>query len=293
MLARDRRRLILPFLAPFLVLQTVLFAWPVVQSLPISLMNFTGIGDNMQFVGLANYAELVGDSEFQQVVVTTFRFAIFGGLLTLPVALYFAVILNQDLPLRKVLKLVVFAPTLISVVAASLLWIEIFDPSVGLLSNGLTALGLSSWNHAWLGEPGTAFWAVIVAMLWQGIGTYVILFLAALQTLPREFYDAARIDGAGAWRCFVNVTFPLIWDVTRILILLYVIGGLQAFTWQFILTRGGPYSTTEVMGMYLYEKAFQMSRFGYATAVGVVMLVLIMGLTITMNKALTREIVEY
>ncbi len=296
MLARERRKLILPFLAPFLILHTFLFAYPAIQALPLSLMDFSGIGENMRFIGLANFEELLTDKDFREVLGVTFRFAIFGGLLTLPAGLYFAVILNQEgLPFRGLLKLIVFAPALFSVIATSLLWMQIYNPAIGLLNEVLGLVGLGNLQHIWLGDRHSAFWAVIVVILWHSVGTYMILFLAGLQKVPREFYEAARIDGAGNWSCFVHVTFPLIWDVTRVLILLYTIGALQSFIWQFVITRGGPAGSTETIGMYLYAWAFEFNlpRWGYATAVGVVILILVMTITIVVNKVLTRETVEY
>ena len=234
---------------------------------------------------------------FAKSLGVTFRFAIFGGLLTLPAGLYFAVILNQEgLPFRGLLKLIVFAPALFSVIATSLLWMQIYNPAIGLLNEVLGLVGLGNLQHIWLGDRHSAFWAVIVVILWHSVGTYMILFLAGLQKVPREFYEAARIDGAGNWSCFVHVTFPLIWDVTRVLI-------LPLYYWRSTIihlavryhARRSPPASTETIGMYLYAWAFEFNlpRWGYATAVGVVILILVMTITIVVNKVLTRETVEY
>jgi len=162
-----------------------------------------------------------------------------------------------------------------------------------LLNGFLGAVGLGSLERPWLGLTSTAMPAVIVATLWHGIGIWMIFFAAAISRVPVELKEAARIDGASSFRIFRHIVFPLIWDVTRVLLVLWVIGALQAFAFIWAMTAGGPLNSTNVFGSYLYEVAFQDSRYGYAAAIAVVMFFLVLILTLVTNRLTRREAVEY
>lgn len=163
---------------------------------------------------------------------------------------------------------------------------------IGLLNETLRALGLENWAQPWLGRRSTALPAIGVAMVWQGLGTYVILFLAGLQKIPRSFYEAAELDGADEWQQFWQVTLPLLWDVVQILVVLWVINAVQAFALILVITRGYP-NVTEVLGTYLYWAGFQGQSIGYASAMGVIMFGLVLGLSLAVNRLMRREAIEY
>src|SRR5581483_10124013 len=145
----------------------------------------------------------------------------------------------------------------------------------------------------WLGDTKTAMPAVVLATVWHGVGIWMIFFGAAITRVPVELKEAARIDGASSFAIFRHVVFPLIWDVTRILLVLWVINALQAFAFIWAMTQGGPFNATNVFGTYLYQVAFQESRYGYASAIAVVMFLLILLLTVGVNRLTRRETVEY
>lgn len=290
----QKRRLIIPFLAPFTILYVVFWAFPVVQSLPAALSDWNGLSSDMRFTGLRNFQVMAQDPVFWQALANTFIFMA----ITLPsmaFSLLFAVILTTPIRFRSMVKVIIFAPALVSIVVLGLLWSMIYDPNIGLLNNALRAVGLSAWAQPWLGRAGSAMVAIAITIMWAGMGMGSILFLAGLQKIPKELYDAARIDGAGPWASFQHITWPLLWDITRILVLLHIIGSMQAFIWQFVLTGGGPVHATETLGIYLWRASFhtQGGRYGYAAAVGVAILVLVIGASILMYRLSRRETVEY
>ena len=221
-----------------------------------------------------------------------FIYAVLGGLLIFPLSLLFAVVLAGKPRFERFLKFIIFAPTLLSVVVTAVLWGSIFNPEIGLLNETLRAAGLEEFAQPWLGRRHTALPAITIAMIWQGLGIYVILFLAGLQKIPRSFYESAALDGAGAWQQFWHVTLPLLWDVVQILVILWIIGAVQAFALIFVITRGYP-NVTEVLGTYIYWAGFQGQSIGYASAMGVVMFLLVLSFSLLANRLMRREAVEY
>lgn len=292
MIQRHLRKLIAPLLLPALALHVVFFVVPVVRAFYYSLTSWTGITPEMEFVGLSNFARAFQDRTFLTGMENVIFLSGFGFLLVFPLSLLFAVILDRQPPGERFLRFVIFAPTLLSVVVTAVLWGSIFNPVIGLLNETLRSVGLADWAQPWLGRRITALPAVTVAMIWQGLGTYVILFLAGLQKIPTSFYEAADIDGASPWQRFRHVTLPLLWDVVQILVVLWVINSVQAFALIFVMTRGYP-NVTEVLGTYIYWAGFQGQSVGYATAMGVVMFLLVLVLSLLVNRLMRREALEY
>ncbi len=292
MLERELRKLILPLLLPAMLLHLVFFALPVLNAFYYSLTSWSGITPEKEFVGLDNFARALGDRTLVAALENICFFGVFGFLLVFPLSLLFAVVLEGNPPFARLLKFVIFAPTMLSVVVTAVLWGSIYNPVIGLLNETLRTLGLDGWAQPWLGRRSAALPAIGVAMVWQGLGTYVILFLAGLQKIPRSYYEAAQLDGADDWQQFWLVKLPLLWDVVQVLVVLWVINAVQAFALIFVITRGYP-NVTEVLGTYLYWAGFQGQSIGYASAMGVIMFVLVLGLSLLVNRLMRRETVEY
>jgi ABC-type sugar transport system permease subunit len=293
MYQRERRRLILPFLLPALLVYTVFFTLPALQAPYYSLTDWSGLGTPI-FVGLRNYQRLLVDGVWWNAVRNTLQYALLGGVLGLGLGLLFAVTVRALTPrLGRLTKAIIFAPSTLSVAIVALLWLFIYNPVFGLLNGTLRALGLGAWERPWLGEAATIIPAITVASVWAGVGQTMILFLAGLSKIPRDFYDAAQLDGADGWAAFRHITWPLLWEVTRILIVLAIIGGLQAFGLFYVIAGGFTRPDTDVTATYLYRAAFNEQRLGYATAIGMVLFVLILGLTLISARLLRRESYEY
>lgn len=292
MIQQQLRKLILPLLVPALLLHTVFFALPVLNAFYYSMTSWSGISLEKDFNGLANFVRAFNDPTFIIGMENVFLFGGLGFLLIFPLSLLFSVMLSRKPPFERFLKFVIFAPTLLSVVVTAVLWGSIYNPVIGLLNETLRGIGLEELTRPWLGSRHNALPAITVAMIWQGLGTYVILFLAGLQKIPASFYESAELDGANAWQQFWHVTLPLLWDVVQILVILWLIRAFQAFALIFVITRGYP-NVIEVMGTYIYWAGFQGQSIGYASAMGVVMFLLILVFTLLLNRLMRRETIEY
>jgi ABC-type sugar transport system permease subunit len=293
MYKKERARLIVPFLLPAVILYTIFFAYPALQSPYFSLTTWSGLGDP-EFIGLANYQKLVTDATWWNAAKNTLYYALLGGVLGLALGLLFAVTVRSlSQRVGRITKSIIFAPSTLSVAIIAMLWLFIYNPVFGLLNGMLRMIGLDSWALPWLGMTSTTIPAITVASVWAGVGSTMILFLAGLQKIPKDFYDAAAIDGANEWQLFRYITWALLWEVTRILIILAIIGGLQAFGLFYVIAGGFTRPDTDVTATFLYRAAFNEQRFGYATAMGVVLFLIIMVLTVISNRLLTRESIEY
>jgi ABC-type sugar transport system permease subunit len=292
MIQRELRKLILPLLGPALLLHTIFFVVPALNAFYYSTTSWSGITPEKEFVGVDNFVRAFNDHTFVMSMENVGYFSVLGFVLIFPLSLLFAVVLSKKPPFERLLKFVIFAPTLLSVVVTAVLWGSIFNPVIGLLNESLRGLGLETWTQPWLGRRGTALPAITVAMIWQGLGTYVILFLAGLQKIPLSFYESAELDGADAWQQFWHVTLPLLWDVVQILVVLWIIGSVQAFALIFVITRGYP-NVAEVIGTYLYWAGFQGQSIGYASAMGVIMFFLVLTFSLLVNRLMRRETIEY
>lgn len=292
MIQRELRKLILPLLGPALLLHAIFFLVPVVNAFYYSTTSWSGLTTEKEFIGVANFVRAFNDHTFIMALKNVVYFSVLGFVFVFPLSLLFAVVLSRKPPCERLLKFIIFAPTLLSVVVTAVLWGSIYNPVIGLLNETLRGIGLSKFAQPWLGRRGIALPAITVAMIWQGLGLYVILFLAGLQKIPRSFYESAELDGADAWQQFWHVTLPLLWDVVQILVVLWVIGSVQAFALIFVITRGYP-NVIEVIGTYMYWAGFQGQSIGYASAMGVIMFFMVLVASVVINRLIRREAIEY
>ena len=285
--------MIIPFLLPGFLLIAVFYIYPVIQNVAISFSDWNGIFRSNGFVGFANYTKLFSDNLFIDSVKHTFLFFLIIVVLMFPLMFLFAVPLQKLKRGKYVFQYMIISPVVLSATVAAVLWKFLYNPNMGLINSGLKAIGLDSLARVWLGDSSTALVAVVIATIWHGIGTWVVLLMAGLDRIPGELSEAATIDGASGWQLFWNITFPLVWDVLKTLIILAFIQSMQTFSFIYIMTEGGPYGSTEVMGSYLYKIAFMGNNFGYGAAMAIVMAILILVFSILGNKLLKRETIEY
>jgi sn-glycerol 3-phosphate transport system permease protein len=278
------------FTAPNFLLLAVFVFWPVLYSLYLSFLKWNMIAKNRPFIGLANYRAMAADPVFWLVLRNTFALA--GGtvFIELAIALGLAVMLNRRMPGRSLYRVVIFSPTFTTSVAVAMVWGWIFDPNYGLLRVFLNWVGLASPN--WLGDVHWALPAVMIVVIWSGLGYAMVIFLAGLQGIPVELSEAARVDGASPWQTFWKVTFPLLSPTTFFLVVISIIGALKAFDVVAIMTDGGPLNSSNVYVMYLYQNAFQWFKTGYASALALVLFVVILAITVTQVR-LSKRWVHY
>lgn len=298
-----RYRLAVGFLAAPLALYVVFVVSPYLQAFYISLTNWQGVGAAPSFVGLANYAELVRDSDVWGALWHNAILLVTLPVLTIGLALFFAFMLNAGGRLRSgrstgvrgsgLYRVVYFFPYVLSIAIIAVLWQFVYNPRIGLLNGVLDSVGLGSWTRTWLGDPHWALWALLVVLVWNGVGFYVVLFTAGMQSIPADLYEAVLLDGAGRVGTFFRLTLPLLWDTVQTSLVYIGISALDAFAVVAIMTQGGPDGSTEVMSHLLYQTAFRYSQFGYASSMGVLLFFVSMVLAAFTLRFTRRERIEF
>ena len=292
-------RLIIPFLLPAILLYGVFVVWPYAQAIYISLTSWRGVSGSKPFVGLENYQRLWDDERFHEALTRNGQLLIVLPLVTIAIALTFAALFtqgSQQLRGAGFYRVVFFFPQIIPAVIVGILWSYVYTPNIGLLNGILRATGLGDVSTSWLTDPGTVLWAIAAVAIWSSVGFYMVIFLASMQSIPTSFYEAAILDGATRWTSFKDITFPLIWETIRTSVIYLAIAALDFFI-LIVVISGGSTTTTarraEVAALYLYNQAFDSSRWGYASAIGVVLLVLTLFLSLGIMRATRRETYEF
>ena len=291
-LQRDRTRAAWIFLAPALLLLLVFFLLPTVAGLLLSLTDFDlyAIGDpgTARFVGLANYRHLLQDATFWKAVGNTLQFVLLGGPLSLLVSLAAALLLNAKLVrMRSVFRTIYFAPVVTTLVSVALVWRYLYHPRYGLLNFLLDQVGLGPID--WLGDPRWAMPAIILLAVWKNFGYNMLIFMAGLQVIPEELYEAAAMDGAGAWARFRHVTLPGLAPVFLFVGITTMIGYFQLFAEPYVMTQGGPLGATRSVVLFMYEEGFRWWRMGMASAVAVLLLLITLAGALIQLRAAGRE----
>lgn len=279
MTPRARAAFITGFLLPATALYVVFVVMPVVQAFAFSLYRWRGISANRTFVGLENFRHLFEDRIVWLALRHNLLLFLGTSLAILAISLALAHAIGSETRAARFLRSVYLFPQVISLVVVAILWMFILNPSFGILNAALKAVGLERWAIAWLGEKQTALASIGVAHVWHALGFYIMLFAAALRTIPPDVIEAATLDGAMGLTRLRTITLPMLWAVLRIALVYMAIGTMNIFSLVFLMTQGGPDRATEVMLTYLYEQAFKHSEFGYATALAVVNFVLVMVLS--------------
>ncbi len=271
------------FLAPGLAAVAILFLVPIAAAFLLSLTDFDiyALGDarNVRFVGLRNYATLLADPLLWKALRNTAVFLFLGGPLTLGVALAAALLLHSPLARAKgFFRTVYFAPYVTTLVAVAVVFRYLYHPRFGLIDRGLALLGIAPID--WLGDPRWAMPAIVLLAVWKNFGYATILLVAGLQAIPESLYEAARIDGAGAWQTFRRVTLPMLAPTLVFLGVITTIGYFQFFAEPYVMTDGGkPLNATLSVGLLMYKSGFRWWNMGYAAAVAFVLFTLVLAMT--------------
>jgi ABC-type sugar transport system permease subunit len=293
------RKLWLPaaFLLPAVAIMLAFMFIPMVNAILLSLQSWNGLTSST-WVGLGNYQDLLQDSLFLNAFAHTALFVVVTVIFQTVIPLLVAVLLFKGVRGSVFFRTVYFMPTVISLAVSGLLWSIIYDPSNGVLNIVLGKLGLQSLEKPWLADTGTVLPSIMVVSIWQSLGFYLLIFYAGLQGIPRDVYEAASTDGANAWQRFRHVTIPLLAPVITVVVVLNTINGLKAFDQIWVMTAGGPTHASDTLGTYLYYTAFGAygsanPQLGYASAIGVLILVLSAVLSIVQIRIGQSAAVEY
>jgi raffinose/stachyose/melibiose transport system permease protein len=280
---------IIVFLLPALLLYGLFVLYPIVQSARYSLYDWNGFGPLQDFIGLDNFRNVFRDARFREALTHNVILVVLSLLLQLPAALALALLLNARVTGRAVMRTVFFAPYVLSEVVTGVVWRQILRPN-GLLDQSLDGVGAGGWVQGWLSDPDVVLYALFFVISWKYFGFHMILMLAGLQQIPAELKEAATIDGASSWKTFRFITLPLLGPTIRVSVFLSVIGALQLFDLVWVTTRGGPIGASSTMSTYLYDR-FRDSRFGYASAVSIVIFGLSLGVALLYQRfALRRDL---
>jgi N-acetylglucosamine transport system permease protein len=294
----QKYRVIIPFLLPAVVLYGLFVLYPYIQAFYLSLTSWRGVSPSKPWVGLDNYRNLWEDERFMEDLTRNGQLLVVVPLITIAIALTFAALFTQTG--QKVrgagfYRVVFFFPQIISSVIVAMLWSFVYSPNVGLLNGFLRAIGLDSLQRTWLGDEKLILWAIAAVAIWSSVGFYMVIYVASMQSIPTSFYEAATLDGASRWRSFRDITFPLSWETIRTTMIYLAIGALDFFALVQVMTGGGSGSgrKAEVAALYMYNTAFTKSRWGYASAIGVVLLVLTLLLSLVIMRLTRRETYEF
>ncbi|MEU9463314.1 carbohydrate ABC transporter permease [Streptomyces sp. NPDC058322] len=278
---RRRQRAGMLMVAPALLHASLWIGLPVVASVVLAFTKYDVL-TAPQFVGLDNFRDMMGDAVFRKSIVNTVIYTFFTVPFGMMLGLLVALALHTGLKARGIFRTAVFLPQVTATVAIALVWLWIYNPGNGLLNTLLSFLGID--GPAWLASTSWAMPSVILVGIWQGIGMKMLIYLAALQSLPKELYEAASVDGASKVRQFFSITLPLLKPATFFVLITSMISAFQSFDQIYILTDGGPANSTTMMTYEIYKSAFREFRVGYACAQSLVLFVLLMGFTLVNRR---------
>jgi len=258
---------------------------PILMSLFFSFTNYDVISQ-MSFIGVENYGNLFADRRFISALLNTLYFCVLTVPAGVVLSLLLAVLLNRRIRGISIFRTMVFIPVITSMVAVSLVWSMLYEDNAGLLNSMLQSIGLP--RVRWLTDTSTAMISIAIMSVWKGLGYNMTIFLAGLQRVPPELYEAARIDGANGVHCFFKITLPSISPTIYFVTLMSLISGLQTFDQISIMTNGGPIDSTRTVAMYLYDYGFKFYKMGYACAAAYVLFLLVFVVSLIQNRASHR-----
>jgi ABC-type sugar transport system permease subunit len=277
------------FVLPALVLYLVFMVYPFFQSIYFSLTSWNGVAAVKEWVGLANYRELIGDDLFWLSLLHTVIWVIVGTIAPIVFGMLLAILLWRRPKGFTLFRTFFFMPQVLSTVVIGIIWNWVYNPIFGILNEALDAVGLEDLSRGWLGDPDVALYAVLVAAIWATIGFVFVIFLAGLQNVSKDLLEAATVDGANVWQRFWNVTVPQLAGVINVVIALLLIGGFSVFDIIFVMTGGGPANATEVLATYTYKEAFTQNNVGYASTISVVITVISLIASVTFIRLRERQ----
>ena len=278
------------FLAPALLIYTVVVVYPMVYSIYLSLFQWDGISPTKIFVGLGNYIILFTQNDvFWIALKNNAIWLVFALLLPTSIGLGLALILNTKFRGSNIFRSIFYFPAVLSLAVVGLIWTWIYQPDLGLLNQVLGSIGLKSLQRNWLSDPLIAIYPVIIAATWNAVGLPMLLYLAGLQTIPEELHEAAKVEGAGPVRRFIHVTFPLLRETTLIVLAITAINALKAYDIIYAMTNGGPANRTQLLSTWMYFLTYNYNQVGLGTAIAVVLFSITLIFAIPYIRFMTRK----
>jgi raffinose/stachyose/melibiose transport system permease protein len=280
-------------MTPAFLLYTAIVFIPILASVYYSFFKWDVLSPP-KFIGLDNFIRMFTKDD---IFVTSVKNMLFLTVTSIVLQQFFgfllAVFITSKIKGKEFFKNVFFYPAVIASVAVGLMWTFIYDPKFGLLNGFLRLIGLESLQRQWLFEQSTAMWAITLVVCWQYIGYTMILYVAAIQNIPRDIFESARIDGAVGWRLIRYMTIPLVKPIIKVNMILITVGSLKFFDLVYAMTRGGPAHSTSVLAMHMYNRSFRQYEYGYGDALAVVLLIMCLVATLVINLLFRKADTEY
>ncbi|MEK3716442.1 carbohydrate ABC transporter permease [Paenibacillus sp. FSL R7-0333] len=283
------------FVFPGILLFALTFLVPIILSAYYSFRDTLSPGTPSAFIGFANYTELLfHDSRFWLALRNAVLLGLGFILIQHPIAIFFAIMLDRlGGKAEKWFRTIFFIPCVISVVVISKMWLSLLDPTFGAFNKMLDSLGLGFLKHAWLGDSSTALVSMLFILIWAGFGWGLLFYYAGLKGIPDDMYEAASLDGASGFRLHWRITVPLLSPVITVQITLAMITALKQMETVFLTTNGGPGDSTQFLAVYLYNKAFSASQYGYANAISILFIIVCLLATYLSNKLTRSDATEF
>lgn len=272
-------------LLPALALYALFVIYPTFNVFRTSMYQWSGLSKQKTFIGFQNFIRLFNDTKFWTALQNTIILLIFCTAVTMILALFFAAALTQSkLKEKNFYRVLFFFPNVLSIVVIGVLFSNIYEPNMGILNSLLRGIGLNNLAQPWLGSSKTVLWAIGIAMIWQAVGYYMVMYMAGMDGISPELYEAADIDGASKFVQFFKITIPMIWGILRVTLVFFITSTLNmSFLFVNVMTDGAPNGSSEVLLTYMYRQAFTNANFGYAMAIAVVIFVIAFTLAIISN----------
>jgi multiple sugar transport system permease protein len=280
------------FLAPTMILFGIFTVAAVIYAFYLSFHEWNILEPAKPFVGLDNYQRLLGDERFGGAIVNTLYYTAASVPLTMGLGLLIALLLNNQIRARGFFRTLFYLPVVTPLVIAAIIWKWLYSGDFGLLNYYLIQFGIIDEPLLWLADPNLAMPAVIITSVWKSVGFSMVVYLAGLQSIPEDFYDAAKVDGAVGWQRLKDITIPLLSSTTLFLAVVSVLGAFQVFTEIFIMTNGGPLGRTTTIVYHIYQTAFKFFDMGYASAMAFGMFAMMFAFTLVQLRVMRGE-VEY
>ncbi|WP_085991091.1 carbohydrate ABC transporter permease [Oceanobacillus senegalensis] len=275
-------------IAPSILVFLVFFIQPIFYMIYLSFHEWNFISPDKTFVGLGNFTALLSNPMFLQVIRNTLAYTFFTVLFSISIALLMSVWLNRQGWMYSLVQGAVFSPHIISLVSIAMLWMWIMDADYGLLNWALSLVGIN--KVPWLTDPNTALASLIMIAVWKNIGYYTLIIIAGLQSIPKHLYEAAALDQTPGWRRFTKITFPMLSPSLFFLTIIGILDSIKVFETISIITKGGPLNSTNTLVYYIYENGFIFFKIGYASAAGVILLIILSILTLVYFKVLSKRV---
>jgi raffinose/stachyose/melibiose transport system permease protein len=278
------------FMAPAVLMLLFVYGGPVLAVFFLSITDWNGISQTMNIIGLDNFVSLLSEKDFFLSLKNTALFLIITMIFQNLLALLIAILLNNKFIGRDFFRTLLFLPSTISIVAIGLIWTLIFDPINGPIVEIAEALGLDALaDIKWLGDPKVVMYTIAFVNIWQWAGWNMVIYLAGLQSIPAEYYEAASIDGANFFSKLRHITIPMLAPSITINVVMTTIGGLKVFDLPYVMTGGGPGRASETLAMTIINNSFSLNKMGYGSAMSLVLFALILLVTIIQNKVLSKS----